>query len=256
MPTNQSAPGTSVAVGHDGHLAGTPDQRLGLLRVDRVEDRHVGAVAQRLGRTVRPGCRHHRRRRRPRPCSRRRWPRHPLLEPLDVERLLELRGLVGDEDRDHGRVTRSSPESSAAAEDQDEQSSERAHRGHRTGHMPCHPAASPDHSTYGARRDTESIATASSSTAPVTMKRTDESTLTRLSPVWIAWSTMMPSIAEYADPRPPKSDVPPMTAAAMAVRLVSVVPLACETRSAGRPPAGHRRRRASSTARTPRSRPG
>ena len=39
----------------------------------------------------------------------------------------------------------------------------------------------------------------------------------------------MPSSAEYADPRPPKRLVPPMTAAAIAVRLVSVVPLACET---------------------------
>jgi hypothetical protein len=74
----------------------------------------------------------------------------------------------------------------------------------------------------------------------VTMNRTDESTPIRLRPDWIACSTTMPSIAEYADPRPPNSDVPPMTAAAMAVRLVSVVPLACDTDvccpAASRPP--------------------
>jgi hypothetical protein len=71
--------------------------------------------------------------------------------------------------------------------------------------------------------------TASSSTAPVTMYRTDESTPTMLSPVWIDWSTMMPSRAAYADPRPPNRLVPPITAAAIAVRFVSVPPVACET---------------------------
>ena len=57
------------------------------------------------------------------------------------------------------------------------------------------------------------------------MNRTSEATPITFRPVWIACSTRIPSIAEYADPRPPNSDVPPMTAAAIAVRLVSVVPV-------------------------------
>ena len=61
------------------------------------------------------------------------------------------------------------------------------------------------------------------------MKRTSDSTLIRLRPAVIACSTRMPSSAAYAEPRPPKRLVPPMTAAAIAVRLVSVVPLLCET---------------------------
>ena len=61
------------------------------------------------------------------------------------------------------------------------------------------------------------------------MKRTEESTFIRFSPDWIDCRTMMPSRAAHAEPRPPKRLVPPMTAAAMAVRLVSVVPELCET---------------------------
>ena len=44
---------------------------------------------------------------------------------------------------------------------------------------------------------------------------------------------MMPSSADQAEPRPPKSDVPPMTAAAMALRFTSPVP-ACWLAEASR----------------------
>ena len=55
----------------------------------------------------------------------------------------------------------------------------------------------------------------------------------------IDWITRMPSSAEYAEPRPPNRLVPPMTAAAMALRLVSPPPLlwfAAASRPAARMP--------------------
>ena len=67
--------------------------------------------------------------------------------------------------------------------------------------------------------------TARRRTAPVTMNLTFDSTASRSRPFEIDWMTRMPSSAEYADPRPPKRLVPPMTAAAMALRLVSPPPL-------------------------------
>ena len=45
---------------------------------------------------------------------------------------------------------------------------------------------------------------------------------------------MMPSTAEYALPRPPNRLVPPITAAAMALRFTSPVP-ACVLAEASRP---------------------
>ena len=74
-------------------------------------------------------------------------------------------------------------------------------------------------------RDTESSATASSSTAPVTMNRNEESRFSRVSPLEMDWMTMIPSSAANAEPRPPNRLVPPMTAAAIALRFTSPAPL-------------------------------
>ena len=56
------------------------------------------------------------------------------------------------------------------------------------------------------------------------MNRTDELRLINVSPELIDMITTMPSSALNADPRPPKSDVPPITAAAIAFKLVSPPP--------------------------------
>ena len=53
-----------------------------------------------------------------------------------------------------------------------------------------------------------------------------ETRLSSVRPFEIDWMTRMPSSAEYAEPRPPKRLVPPMTAAAIALRLTSPPPLA------------------------------
>ncbi len=59
---------------------------------------------------------------------------------------------------------------------------------------------------------------ASSRTAPVTMYRVAVSRLSSVSPFAMDWSTSTPSSADHALPRPPNRLVPPMTAAAIAVR--------------------------------------
>ena len=73
-------------------------------------------------------------------------------------------------------------------------------------------------------RASESTITAMASTAPVIMKRSDDERFSSVSPLEMDWMTMMPSSAEYALPRPPNRLVPPMTAAAIALRLTSPVP--------------------------------
>ncbi len=63
--------------------------------------------------------------------------------------------------------------------------------------------------------------------------------MSSVSPLEIAWITMMPSTADQAEPRPPNRLVPPITAAAMALRLTSPVPacwLAEARRDAARMP--------------------
>ena len=57
------------------------------------------------------------------------------------------------------------------------------------------------------------------------MNRYDESRLSSVSPFEIDWITRMPSSAANAEPRPPKRLVPPITAAAIALRLTSPPPL-------------------------------
>ena len=56
------------------------------------------------------------------------------------------------------------------------------------------------------------------------MNRTEELRLINVSPELIDMITTIPSSAENADPRPPNSEVPPITAAAIAFRLVSPPP--------------------------------
>ena len=56
-------------------------------------------------------------------------------------------------------------------------------------------------------------------------KRYDEFRFSSVRPLAIDSMTRMPSSAEKALPRPPNRLVPPMTAAAMALRLTSPVPL-------------------------------
>ena len=71
------------------------------------------------------------------------------------------------------------------------------------------------------------------------MKRNDESRLSSVSPLEMDWITRMPSSAAKAEPRPPNRLVPPMTAAAMALRLTSPPPLlwlAAASRAAARTP--------------------
>src|SRR3954471_2500669 len=71
---------------------------------------------------------------------------------------------------------------------------------------------------------TASTVTAASSTAPVIMKRTSVPRFRSSMPFVIDWITRMPSSAEYAEPRPPNSDVPPITAAAIAFSSTSEPP--------------------------------
>ncbi len=60
--------------------------------------------------------------------------------------------------------------------------------------------------------------TAASSTAPVMSSRADESSASKVKPEPSDVMMTMPSSADHAEPRPPKRLVPPMTAAAIAVR--------------------------------------
>ncbi len=73
----------------------------------------------------------------------------------------------------------------------------------------------------------------------MTMNLNDESRFSRVSPLEIDWITRTSRSAAKAVPRPPNRLVPPMTAAAMALRLTSPPPLlwfAAASRAAARTP--------------------
>ena len=65
------------------------------------------------------------------------------------------------------------------------------------------------------RREIESTVTASSSTPPVSTNFVPDDRPSRPSPLSIESITSAPRIAAFIVPRPPNSDVPPMTAAAI-----------------------------------------
>src|SRR6185503_10091050 len=65
------------------------------------------------------------------------------------------------------------------------------------------------------RREIESTVTASSSTAPVSTNFVPDESPSRPSPLSIEIITSAPRIAAFIVPRPPNSDVPPITAAAI-----------------------------------------
>src|SRR5699024_9072530 len=75
------------------------------------------------------------------------------------------------------------------------------------------------------RRATESRITAINSTTPVTMNRMEESRFNSTSPLEMDWITATPSSAAKAPPRPPNRLQPPITAAAIAFRFTSPVPV-------------------------------
>ena len=103
------------------------------------------------------------------------------------------------------------------------------------------PAAQARPDDWRPRRAVASTVTASSSTAPVTMNFTSESSAFRSMPFEMDPMTRAPRSADHAVPRPPKRLVPPMTAAAIEFRSRSLAAGRLVDREQSR--RGHDRRR-------------